>query len=243
MTDFWAMPRISVERCSESKQGEETDTLIGSLGKQTEGGVNNTRTCKQQARWAPPSTLNRRRGASSLDLGRWEGACVRGDDGGDEEVWDRSAVYAHGLTNDEMMLRLPAVLQTEDERVFDLPLSETHARTRIQTHRHTLTMNEERWTSNLVPCYRMSVLNKGCCYTRTVHTNSTLLSLLVVLHAYNTESFKTSAHQDRCAAEQVRYWCTNSNLCHLHSNYSTFFLLLLSSIYLHEVYNASSSLI
>lgn len=36
-----------------------------------------------------------------------------------------------------MMLRLPAVLQTEDERVFDLPLSETHARTHTDTQTHT----------------------------------------------------------------------------------------------------------
>lgn len=62
----------------------------------------------------------------------------------------------HELTNEEMMLCLPAVLQIVDKWVFELPLQQsthTHAHTQICKQIHTLrvTVNSERWTGELMP--------------------------------------------------------------------------------------------
>lgn len=183
MTDFWAVTQISMESCSEGKQREEADKLIRSLGKQAEG-VNNTRTCKRQG---CALGCTQHRGREPL-LGSRQGGKAhawRRGDGGDGEV---GIVELFTLT-DSLMTRWCWVCQQSCRLRMNGCLTcrcekRTHARKRTNAQAQTLIMSEERRTSNLVPCYRMRV-SKGCCHTRTVHTNFTLpLSLLVVLHAY-----------------------------------------------------------
>lgn len=155
-------------------------------------------------------------------LGSWTlGRSMR--EGGKTEETRRFGIVQLFTLTDSLMTRWCCVCQQSCRlRMNGCLTCRCQKRTHAHAYRHTDT--HWQWMKRDGQATWCPVTEWGCCYTRTVHTNSTLLlSLLVVLHAYNTESFKTSAHQDRCAAEQVRYWCTNSNLCHLHSNYSTFF--------------------
>lgn len=110
----------------------------------------------------------------------------------------------------------------------------THARTHTDTQTHT--DNEWREMDKQTWC---PVTEWGC-YTRTVHTNSTLLlSLLYMLTIQSPSKHlltKTDVPLNRSdidAQTPIFFICIQI----------TAFFLLLSSIYLHEVYNVSSSLI
>lgn len=135
----------------------------------------------------------------------WLGGCWWGGTwGGVQGSWNGWLVCAHRLTDDEMVLSLPAVLQTEDEWVSDLPLLETH--TGIHTHTdtnkptHTWTMNGKKWRKDLMPCCRKRI------------------SWTVVLCFWKESNQLLNTQQLLC--NQITYFTTFNNYITNHKGFS-----------------------
>lgn len=198
------------------------------------------RTCKRQAHWAPPSTLNRRRWASPWisDVGKEH--AWRGEDGGDEEV----GIGQLFTLTDSLMTRWCCVCQQSCRLRMNGCLTcrcqkGTHARTHAYRHTDTHWQWMKRdGQANLVPCYRM----------RLLHQDSTYKLYLTTITTCSTTCLQYRVLQNICSPRQMCRW-TGQILMHKFQSFSFafkwqhFFFLLLSSIHLHEVYNTSSSLI